>query len=98
MKSYSMLEALYLAFFDKGLYQAAAWKWSGSGLLLLLVVYLIFSASEGLGTFIWGTNFMNRTGQALCDQMPKFKFNDGVLSVEAAEPVTITMPAKHLLN
>ncbi len=92
MKHYSMLHALYLSFFSRGLYRHVGTHWKGTGflylLLLLAVTWLpvIYKINGDLAEEI------RLEVPKYLEQMPKITIAGGRVSIDRPVPHTILEP------
>ncbi len=92
MKRFSMLKALYLSFFSRGLYRDVGANWKGTGflylLLLLAVTWLpvIYKMHGDLSEEI------RQEVPKYLKQMPKITIADGRVSIDRPVPHTILEP------
>lgn len=91
-KQYTVAHPLWMSFYSKPFYHDVARRWTGTGFLFLFLLLaltwipVLMQAQMGL------ISFVDNESPKVVDQLPPITFSQGVVSVDAEQPYTITNP------
>jgi hypothetical protein len=95
MKQYNLLQAIYMSFYSRKLYQDVAMNWGGKSflyLLLILALSWIVSVCQIQQHLTVG---FNQLTNEIVTQIPVLTINKGILSTPENHPYIITDPDSH---
>ncbi len=92
MTRHSILQAPALAFYSADFYREAAGHWRGTSFAYLLLLLAVCWLPTGLQLQSGWAKFVDVQSPRFVDQIPPISIKDGVVSVDARQPVYITDP------
>jgi hypothetical protein len=89
MQQYTMVHALYLSFFSRGVYRDVATRWKGFCLVYLLAVLALCTIPGVLRMQSDLGAWLSDQAPGYIRQLPNVSISKGVLSIDAPEPYRI---------
>jgi hypothetical protein len=94
MKQHSIVQAMYMSFFSKSLYQDVRKNWKGNAYPYLFVLTAIFVIPLMIKIHLGVNDFMTNDAPKITQQIPDIKIKDGQVSTPEAKKYTINDPDK----
>lgn len=94
MKQYSILQAMYMSFFSKDLYQDVRKNWKGNAFPYLFVITAIFIIPMTFKMHLAISEFMTKEAPQFTQQIPDIKIKNGQVSTPEAKKYILKDPDK----